>query len=618
MSKVIRIGSVSIPLDSYVTAGNALLGTKGAGKTTAAKGIVEQLLEHGIPPIIFDAIGMWRWLKVAAAGSHGKGFKVVVAGGMEPDLPLTPASAPEIVRAAIRENIPLILDFYDRKLSKADWRRIVQTCFRTLLYENEGVRHIVLEETPEYAPQKVLDGETYAEVEKLVRMGGNASLGITLIGQRSQEVNKAVLDLCDNLILMKQRGAHAIDALEKWIDKLAPDQAAQVAAEMPKMAPGDVWVFSGDAEHAVRTHVGQIRTFHPDRKKPQLRPAKSATADTGEFVQRLSGELGKLIEEQKANDPAKLKARIRELEKQAVTGARHKPVPATPAPKVDHAARRQDAATIARLERALEEAMKFIVEINARDFVAKVGESVDPQALEKAISSAVSQAMKLLEAGQATRNRELLDLKTQSQRLIERVNKLRQDNKLRVAVDVRHNEPFTVAAAAPPVPRASNGASENAEIAGLGKRILDALAWLAAKGIEPAPRETTAAVARVKPSGGYYARIVGQLKTTEYISYPQDGYLQLTDKGCKFADPGDGSGDVHEQWLEILSGLEQKIVAALIHRHPASMTREELGAATNTDAQGGYFARVVGHLKTLGALEYPQAGTVALTRYVMP
>ncbi|HUQ52255.1 MAG TPA: hypothetical protein VM692_08525 [Gammaproteobacteria bacterium] len=62
----------------------------------------------------------------------------------------------------------------------------MQTCFRTLLYENEGMRHIFLEEAAEYCPQKVQDGETDAEVEKLVRMGGNASLAITLINQRAR------------------------------------------------------------------------------------------------------------------------------------------------------------------------------------------------------------------------------------------------------------------------------------------------------------------------------------------------------------------------------------------------------------------------------------------------
>jgi hypothetical protein len=106
--KQISIGSVSIPLDSYTVGGTALLGIRESGKTYTAKGIAEQLLDFKVPIIVFDAIGVWRFLKVAGDGPSAKGFKVVVAGGKEPDLPLTPDSAPEIVRAAIRENIPLV------------------------------------------------------------------------------------------------------------------------------------------------------------------------------------------------------------------------------------------------------------------------------------------------------------------------------------------------------------------------------------------------------------------------------------------------------------------------------------------------------------------------------
>jgi len=318
--KQIRIGSVSIPLDSYVVGGTALLGIRESGKTYAAKGIAEQLLDYKIPIVVFDAIGVWRHLKVARPSAGGRGFKIVIAGGESADLPLTPASAPAIVRAAIAENIPLVIDLYDPKLSKADWRRIVQHCFRTLLYENKGLRHIFLEETAEYAPQKVIDGETYAEVEKLVRMGGNKSLGITLINQRAQEVNKAVLDLCENLVLMRQRGAHAIEALEKWIDKLEPDIAKTIAAEMPRMEQGDAWVFSGSAEAAKRTHTAHILSYHPDRRKPQTKvTAPERMADTADFVSKLAGELKTLTEAAAANDPVALKRRIAELERRPAT-----------------------------------------------------------------------------------------------------------------------------------------------------------------------------------------------------------------------------------------------------------------------------------------------------------
>jgi hypothetical protein len=107
--KTITIGAVSIPLDSYVVGGTALLGIRESGKTYAAKGIAEQLLDYKIPIVVFDAIGVWRYLKVAGTAAGGRGFKVVVAGGKVADLPLTPASAPEIVRAAIHENIPLVI-----------------------------------------------------------------------------------------------------------------------------------------------------------------------------------------------------------------------------------------------------------------------------------------------------------------------------------------------------------------------------------------------------------------------------------------------------------------------------------------------------------------------------
>lgn len=314
MKKDILIGEVSIPLDSYAISGTALLGTKGAGKTWAAKGIAEQLLDHGVPIVVFDPIGRWHYMKVAGRAKDGRGFKVVVAGGRAADLPLTPQSAPELVRAAIRENIPLVIDMFDKNLSKGDWRRIVQSCFRTLLFENEGVRHIFLEETAEFAPQKVLDGATYAEVEKLVRMGGNASLGVTLINQRAQEVNKAVLDLCDNLVLMRQRGSHAIDALEKWIDKLDPNSAKAITRAMPTMQAGEAWVFTGSAEAASHVHTGPIHSFHPDRQHPEV-SGRASSADTSEFVQKMTAMLPAIAAEAEANDPAVLKKRIRELEK---------------------------------------------------------------------------------------------------------------------------------------------------------------------------------------------------------------------------------------------------------------------------------------------------------------
>lgn len=311
---VIRIGDVPFDAQQYAINGTGILGIKKSGKSWLAKGIAEQMLIAGIPIIVFDAIGVWRHLK-RAAGPNGRGFPIVVAGGEEPDLPLTTANAKEIVRAAIRENIPLVIDLFDKNLSKADWRRIVQTCFRTLLFENEGVRHIFLEEAAEYVPQRVTDGETFAEVEKLVRMGGNRSLGITLINPRAQEINKAVLELCENLVCMKQRGAHAIDSLEKWMDRLDPGQAKAIAATLPKLKTGECWLFTGEDDAVHRTRSGPLLTFHPDRSKPEAGKASRAAVVNDDLVARLRTDLAVVLKESEANDPKALRAQVAALTK---------------------------------------------------------------------------------------------------------------------------------------------------------------------------------------------------------------------------------------------------------------------------------------------------------------
>lgn len=317
--KDIRIGNVSVPIVDYAIGASAVLGIRDSGKTVTSKGIAEQLLDSGVPIIVFDAVGKWRWMKVAGEGDHGKAFKVVVAGGREPDLPLSPHSVTEIIRASLRERIPLIIDLFSKELSKADWRKIVQTAIHIIHYENEGgAVHVFLEEAAEFVPQKVYDGETYAEVEKLVRMGGNASVGITLINQRSQEVNKAVLDNCSTaLVLGCQVGKNAIEAVEKWIDRLDPETADEVTKSLPKLQSGEAWVWTRKSlDRPSREKMPMCRSLHPDRRTPEAVLKQARPADTAEFVAKLTASIPKVIEQAKANDPAELRRTIAALKKQ--------------------------------------------------------------------------------------------------------------------------------------------------------------------------------------------------------------------------------------------------------------------------------------------------------------
>jgi hypothetical protein len=288
-SETISFGSaLSIPVAEFASQGNAILGIRDSGKSYTATWLAERLLDNGVPFVAFDPVGIWRYLKVPGR-TNASGYNVVVAGEGA-DLELSPTSAPEIVRAAMSENISLVLDLYSMHLSKRDWRSIVEASVRLLLYENKphGLRHIFLEEAAEFVPQRIGpdQGSVYAEIEKLARMGGNASLGYTMINQRAEEVNKAVLELCDCLFLHRQKGRNSLTAISKWLDIADAGNRKQIISSLPMLEQGKCWVWPQGTEKPVLVHIPSKRSFHPDRRNPEVTRGR-IPVDVSDFVRRL-------------------------------------------------------------------------------------------------------------------------------------------------------------------------------------------------------------------------------------------------------------------------------------------------------------------------------------------
>ena len=63
----------------------AIVGTAGSGKTYAAKGFVERLLDSGARVAIVDPLGVWWGLRASADGS-APGYPVIVFGGKHADV----------------------------------------------------------------------------------------------------------------------------------------------------------------------------------------------------------------------------------------------------------------------------------------------------------------------------------------------------------------------------------------------------------------------------------------------------------------------------------------------------------------------------------------------------
>ncbi|MEO8602659.1 MAG: hypothetical protein ABI629_08790 [bacterium] len=602
----ITIGSVQLPLLDFAVARTGILGITRSGKTYAAKGIAEQLLGADIPIVVFDAIGVWRHLKTPGTGPNAKGYPIVIAGGASPDLPLTPQSAPEIVRAAIREKIPLIIDLYDAKLSKSDWRLIVQHCFRTLLYENKGLRHIFLEEAAEYAPQKIIDGQTYAEVEKLARMGGNVNLGITIINQRAQEVNKAVLELCDNLVLLRQRGSNAIGNLEKWLDRASPETSRAISKELPHMTQGECWVWAEEAERPVRTKTAALRSFHPDRRETTVTVPQRASVDTKMFVTRLTGELGALVELQKANDPAALRKEICELKRKVA--AAEKAAPAAKVERVEVPVLQGD--ELKRAEAMIARADTLVERLETA--TARMGAEIASRL--QSISTAATERAEALRG-------ELAQLKAAIAPATAPPSVREPAYAISASATAPESRPVlsTASAKSKPARGLSTGVPAAAAVDGIAatkpaQRVLGALAWWQAARIEQPTRHQAAFLAGYTVNG-HLNNVLGELKTAGLIDYPAGGRLCLTADGASVAPPVEKEPASREDLVDAVRRVLRteprlRVFNALLSGG-GRLDREVLAERARYTVNG-HFNNILGELHSLGVVAYPGRGVVAL------
>lgn len=556
--KHLNFHGLKLPIEDYAISGNGIVGIKETGKTYTATWIAERMMDAGIPFIAFDPIGRWRFLKVAG---QGQGYPVVVAGGKYGDLPLTPQSAPEIVRAAMRENVPLVIDLFDKRLTKADWRRIVTECTRLLLYENEdyGLRHIFYEEAPEFVPQKINPGygEVYAEIEKLGRMGGNSGLGYTLIGQRAEEINKAILEICSNLFLHRQVGRNSLTAIEKWLRMIDSESSQAITKELFTLPNGQCLVWAYGVPGAKRVTVPQKQSLHPNRRdliKASAEAANYTVRDVSGFVSQMSTTLEKHLTEAKENDPAQLKARLRELERQL----KIQPAPAPAAP----------------------------VEIIKDEHIA---------ALNKALEEFVAQRARLL----AQLEIALTEFNASNQifnaQMLEAVRPIAEALNNRKAW---HVSPVVIRRESAPAPLAVvKSGTLSTKLPKAESRILAVLAQY------PQGRTKTqvAVIADYAVSGGGFNNALGALRTAGYITSTGD-YLTITDAGLQALghwQPLPLGRELLNHWMRELSKAERSILQALSEVWPQSLTKEQIANNAGYEVSGGGFNNALGRLRTL-------------------
>jgi len=288
---VLRISSeLSLPREA-ATWVFAYLAKRGAGKTYNAAVQAEEMLKAKIPIGVIDGMGIWWGLRVGADGS-GAGLPIVVFGGEHADLPLVPERAAEIARAIVESNISFVLDLSG--FSKTLMRKVV-TAFLDELYRlNRVERHLFIEESDMFAPQKPFGPEAIlclSAVDNFIRRGGNRNLGCTLITQRSAVLNKDLLTQSDCLVILRTLAPQDKAAIQEWVKEQTEEDKEKLKAfydSLKDLENGEAWVWHPEKPSIyVKVQFRCRETFHATREF--IRSPKAAHVklmDASEFISK--------------------------------------------------------------------------------------------------------------------------------------------------------------------------------------------------------------------------------------------------------------------------------------------------------------------------------------------
>lgn len=543
---------LSLP-DEAVTETFAILGKRGAGKTSTARVLCEELLAAQLPVAVLDPTGVWWGLRSSADG-QGDGYPVVIFGGDHADVPLQETAGAVIADVIVDQRVPAVLDL--SLLTKSAARRFCIDFLERLYHRNRDPLHLVVDEADLLAPQRIPPGaeRLLGAMDDVVRRGRVRGLGVTLITQRPAVLNKDVLGQAEVLVSLRMTGVRDVHAIDEWVRLHADeDQAREVKASLPSLPIGTAWFWSpGWLGILRRIEVRRPRTYDSSAtpRPGQSRPAVRSMAAVD--LEALGEQIAATVERAKAEDPKALRARIAELER-----------------------------SLAKAQSATPEPVRVEVPVLTEANVESLREAgADLTAVRDQLDLAVREAHEQITAA--------LDRLGPT---VDAIAAAGQCPPPAAAAGIALAS--TPAARVAPTPRQ---ASESGPLPKAQRAILTALAQHG--------RRTVTQVALLtgySHSSGGYRNSLSALRTAGFIEGRGD--IAITDAGLDALGPYEPlpTGQALVDWWKAhhLGKAERAILDVLAERYPSAVSVQEIADATGYSAGSGGFRNSLSRLRSL-------------------
>lgn len=317
---------VVFPEDS-VTQGFAVLARRRSGKSVLAGVFEETLLARKQSFVVLDPVAAHWGIKYKTnengLPNGSSNFRVMVVGGEHGDVPLDLHGGKLLAQTIVSTDVSVVVDLSLTGITER--KRFVCDFADELYIRNSTPRCLILEEAHEFVPQTPRWDEQKAvlgSVSRLITGGGGRGLGFFLISQRPSLVNKDVLNMIDNLFVMRMMGPLDLKAIREWFEANVGDEQklSEIVKSLPSLKPGDAWLCSPDWMKKLTLFKVRLRkTYHAGRtpkhgeRKVQVAQFKLDKV-VADFKQQLEATQAERQMEVKNLDVAKARIRVLEAE----------------------------------------------------------------------------------------------------------------------------------------------------------------------------------------------------------------------------------------------------------------------------------------------------------------
>jgi hypothetical protein len=548
---------IPIPVDYATTQTYALLAKRNGGKTYTTLKFEEQMCDAGLYFVTLDPVGKHWALRAGVDGGEGKD-NVWVLGGGHGDLPLEPTAGELVADTVVEHPGRYVLDVSGFE-TDADQDRFAlafaKRLFRRKAREPGFPLLLVLEEAESFIPERPQGGQAamLGAFGRIMRQGRNHGLGMWMVAQRAQALNKGVLSQAEVLVVKQMAHKRDRDAVEDWVKANGtPEEREQIMGSLAELNREDAWVWSPSWLRVLQRARVLPRVTFDSSASVKAHDTQQAISLTPLDVEALGERMAATIERAKAEDPKELQRRVRELEKAL-------------AERPDVEPERVEVPVLS--EDAIEEVGLLVSDFqDAMGGVSEIARSIDERVATLEASAKASNG-KHVAAPKAPQDRH-----TGSRAFEERRAEIAGTNGDR--------------------PSLKAGA----------RRMLGVLAAQAPMRLTRAQLGT---LSKIQHTGGTFSTYFAALKREGFIDDSDD--VVITDAGWEYlgeAAPAPKSAEeILEMYRSTLKSGARRMLDVLVEIHPHSLGRGELGERTGIEPSGGTFSTYLGHLRRNGLVE---------------